>query len=74
MSSTVIVTDNNDNDVYFKVNNTTKLSYVWNAYTQREGVKVLFTFNGDLIPKEYYEYSVVNLGMSKLGIRQAYVR
>ena len=67
MSSTVTVTHNGD-VTYFKINNTTTLMYLWKVYCQRMGVQILFSYENNLIPKEYYKHPIVNLGMTSLDV------
>jgi hypothetical protein len=67
---TITVTDNQNNVVFFKVNEKTTLLHLWNAYCQREGISVLFIHNDDLIRREDYDKTLINLGMTNLGIAE----
>lgn len=61
-----VVVYNDNSKVYFKVNNTTTLIYLWQAYCAREGRKVVFCHNGIPIKREDYNKTLANLGFTTL--------
>ncbi len=68
MSYTIHVHDNNENITEFRINNTTSLSTVLNAYSQRIGKPGLFlnTQNEPYNDLDYYK-TVRSLNISKLN-------